>query len=428
MPRTPRLREDVRNILLIGGSALAGLVAMTAVSLATQSIPLYLLTSSSQPTHAPHADAAGFPSDGYHMVEPMSGSNRLYGTVRAKGGEVYHGFLRWDRNEGSWGDVLDASKVVGGRSSLSGVRFGHLRSIQPIGRDQAILSLRSGQAVGMRGGASDLGDGFRGLVVTDFRDGAVHRGDVKLDWDEIVEVEFSPAPADLDPPGSRLHGTLVTRSGTEFTGYVAWDVDEVHSADELDGDAGGQRFKVPFGAIRSIRRADSRGAEVELHTGETVVLRGTNDVNAENRGITVSDPGLGQVTVEWDDFRSVRFHEAAAEASYDDFDGGRPLRGVVLTVAGEQLTGDVRWDQDETRGWEMLNGRTADAEFDVEFSKIARIERSAGGAEVTLRDGRVLHLEGSNDVNAGNRGIVVESGDRSWTVAWDDFVELRLEG
>lgn len=428
MSRTPRLREDLRNILLIGGSALAGLVAITAVSLAIQSFPFNVSSSPAPPPFHADADAAGFPSDGYHMVEPMSGTNRLYGTVRAKGGEVYQGFLRWDRNEGSWGDVLDATKVVGERTSLSGIRFGHLRSIQPIGRNQAILSLRSGQAVGMKDGASDLGDGFRGLVVTDFRDGAVHRGDVKLDWDEISEVEFSPAPAHADPPGSRLHGTLVTRSGMEFTGYVTWDVDEIHSADELDGDAGGQRFRVPFGAIRSIRRADSQGAEVELHTGEAVVLRGTNDVNAENRGITVSDPRLGLVDVEWDDFRSVRFHEPAVEASYHDFDGGRPLRGTVLTVAGDELAGEVRWDQDETRGWEMLNGRTADAEFDVEFSKIARIERRDAGADVTLRDGRVLHLTGSNDVNAGNRGIVVESGGRSWTVAWEEFVELRLEG
>ena len=425
MNRGHRLRDDVRNILLIGGSALAGLVVMTAIAFRPFGYP-----GPHPPARlAVSAEAAeGFPSDGYRVVEPMSGANRLYGTVRAKRGDVYEGFLRWDRNEGSWGDLLDATKVVEGRTTLSGIRFGHVRSIQPIGRNQAILALRSGQAVGMRGHSSDVGGGFRGLVVTDYRDGAVHRGDVKLDWDEIGEVEFAPVPAGIDPPGSRLHGTVVTRSGMEFTGYVTWDVDEIHSADELDGDAGGRRFEVPFGAIRSIRSAGPRGAEVELHTGEAVMLRGTNDVNDENRGITVSDPGLGQVAIEWDDFRSVRFHEAAVEASYHDFDGGQLLRGTVLTASGDELTGEIQWDRDETRSWEILDGSMADAEFDVEFSKIARIERNADGVVVTLRDGRTLHLEGSNDVDAGNRGIVVESGGRSHTVAWSDFVELRLEG
>lgn len=427
MTRAPRLREDVRNILVIGGSALAGVVLLTAVSLAGRSFsPRSPWSAASTPAEAP-SDAVGFPTDGYEVVEPLSGSNRLYGTVRSKRGEVYEGFLRWDRNEGSWGDLLDGTKLADGRTALSGVRFGHVRSIQPVGHDQAILALRSGQTVDMSARGTDLGSRFRGLVVTDFRDGAVHRGDVELEWDEVAEVEFAAAPAGTDPPGSRLHGTLVTRSGMTVTGYVTWDVDEIHSADELDGDAGGRRFEVPFGAIASIRQAGSRGAEVTLHTGEAVVLHGTNDVNAENRGIAVSDPGLGAVSVEWSEFESVRFHAPENEESYGDFDGGRPLRGVVLTVSGDELSGNVRWDRDEARSWEVLNGRAAGAEFFVEFSKIARIERVGDGAEVTLRDGRRIHLKGSNDVDDGNRGIVVESDGRSRTVAWGDFVGLRLE-
>lgn len=428
MTRIPRLRDDIRNILVIGGSALAGVGLMTAVSLGTQLRERPLPPASASVPAEEASDAHGFPTDGYEVVEPLSGSNRLYGTVRTKRGDVYEGFLRWDRNEGSWGDVLDGTKLADGRTSRSGVRFGHVRSIQPMGGGQAILALRSGQAVGMKARGTDLGSRFRGLVVTDYRDGVVHRGDVKVEWEEIAEVAFAAAPAGIDPPGSRIHGTLVTRSGLEVTGYVTWDVDEIHSADDLDGDAGGRRFEVPFGAIESIRQAGPHGAGVTLHTGESVVLRGTNDVNAENRGIAVSDPGLGAVSVEWDEFESVRFHAPESEGSYADFDGGQPLRGVVLTASGEELSGQVRWDRDEARGWELLNGRAAGAEFLVEFSKIARIERFGGGAAVTLRDGRLLHLDGSNDVDAGNRGIVVESDGRSRTVAWDEFVELRLEG
>ena len=37
-----------------------------------------------------------------------------------------------------------------------------------------------------------------------------------------------------------------------------------------------------------------------------------------------------------------------AEVAYEDFDGGRLIRGTVVTESGDQLTGDIRWDDDET--------------------------------------------------------------------------------
>ena len=82
-----------------------------------------------------------------------------------------------------------------------------------------------------------------------------------------------------------MFGTLRTRSGLEFTGYVTWDVDEVYSTDVLDGDAGGQRMQIAFGDIASIERNDRRSSRVTLIDGTTVVLDGTNDVDASISGI-----------------------------------------------------------------------------------------------------------------------------------------------
>jgi len=50
-------------------------------------------------------------------VAPMraSGDNRLYGRVVTVRGREYEGYLRWDRNEGSWADLLDANKRVPSR-------------------------------------------------------------------------------------------------------------------------------------------------------------------------------------------------------------------------------------------------------------------------------------------------------------------------
>ena len=98
-----------------------------------------------------------------------------------------------------------------------------------------------------------------------------------------------------------------------------------------------------------------------------------------------------------------------------------------MTESGESLTGTVRWDDDEASTWEMLDGRSRGVDFEIEFAQIARIERSGRGALVTLTDGRSFELSGSNDVNDGNRGILVDTRSGVRKVRWEDFRELRLE-
>jgi hypothetical protein len=158
-----------------------------------------------------------------------------------------------------------------------------------------------------------------------------------------------------------------------------------------------------------------------------MILRGSNDVDSSIRGITVSDPTLGQVKVDWDGFEEVSFHAPAPDAEPMLFDGGRRIRGTVVTRSGEELTGDVRWDDDERFTWEMLNGDAAGVEYQVEFGRIARITRHGRGVSVELLDGRMLELTGSNDVDPSNRGVLVETERGIIRIDWSDFVELRLE-
>ncbi len=419
MMRIPSPGEDVRNVALIGGSGLVAVLATVG----------FLRSNSPSGRNIPpstldvyHSEADAGPPSSYQVEEPLSGTNRLYGTVRTRDGRTSEGYIRWDRNEGSWADLMNASKVEGKTRQLSGIRFGHIRRIRPLGRRQALFTLRSGQDVLMEGRSTDLGRGLRALVVA-------HplRGTMKLEWRDIREVEFRAAPEGARPSEGRLHGTLTTASGMVFTGYIAWDVDEIYSTDELDGDFGGRRYQIPFGAILTIRRNDSRSADVVLHSGKQFTLSGTNDVNRKNRGITVSDPSLGQVKVGWRAFESVRFHGTDAEESPVDYSGGDAIRGTVITASGDELSGLIRWDRDEERSWEMLNGQAGGADFDIEFSRIARIVKNGEGCMVELRDGRLFDLKGSNDVDGGNRGIFVDVGDQSRTLAWRDFRELRLD-
>ena len=416
--------------------------------------------------------------------------DRIWGRVQTVSGEVHEGFIRWDRNEGSWVDQLDGSKemtpfqfqdwwklahpedlqrdrvieLAGYRitwddgdpdfpsSAESGIRFGHIRRLTVVDEDVARLELRSGLVVELEGGATDLGGDLREILVQD------SQGDlVALEWEELETVEFMAAPQDARAGDRRIHGTVEVKEGPQFTGYVSWDVDEILTSDTLDGeDSDGKRRDFLFGRIAAIRPTGD-GAEITLTDGEKVELFGTDDVDDGNDGIQISDPGLGLVDVDWEDLERVRFHPPEIPVGRDAFDGGRRLRGTVVTADSTELNGWIRWDGDEEYSWELLDGRDGDLSFDVEFGQISAIERrrevSVGlrvgvtgaevdqsrtdGARVTLRDGRVLELDGSNDVDDTNHGIFVipdgsgsspDDEEAEWVmVKWEDFRALRLE-
>ena len=420
MWKGPGIREDAKNMALIGVSALVGVVG-TAVMLDDGHEPHSVRVVRHEVVR-PHIAATPAPLLRMEMAEPLTGSNRLYGTVHTRDGQALTGFLRWDRNEGSWADLLDATKFEDGQArSQSGIRFGHVAQIQAVGREMAIFTLRSGRQVGMTSRSSDLGSQLRALTVTG------PTGTIDLDWSDIGTVDFEAAPSYARPDESRLHGTLTTRSGLEFTGYITWDVDEVYTTDQLDGDYRGEDYQIPFGAIHSIARRSSQAADVRLNSGQEIVLSGSNDVNRQNRGISVSDPLLGEVKVDWRNFGNVIFHAPSEEVSLRSFHSDADLTGTVITESGDELRGRIIWDRDEGRSWEMLNARTEDAEAQIEFSRIDTIEKSSPGARVTLRDGRTLEVYGSNDVDRENRGIVVDTGSQEYTVSWRDFKEARFD-
>lgn len=415
--------------------------------------------------------------------------DRLWGRVTTVSGDVHEGFIRWDRNEGSWADLLNGSKEMtsfqfedwwrlahpedeerdrvielkGYRitwdddepefpsTAESGIRLGHIRRLT-VDEDVARLELRSGLQVEFEGGSTDLGGDLREVRVSG------SRGQVTvLEWEDIGFVDFTAAPGSAATTDQRLHGTVDLREGPSITGYVSWDATDILSSDTLTGtDSSGRRQEILFGGVAAIRpRGD--GSEITLTNGERFDLSGHDDVDDGNDGILISDPGLGLVEVDWDEIERVRFHPPELAAGLDAFDGGRRLRGTVLTADSTELTGWIRWDGDEEFSWELLDGRDGHLTFDVEFGQIASIERirevSIGltigptgadvendrteWARVTLLDGRVLDLDGSNDVDDSNKGIfVLEEGSGAspddeealWVmVRWDDFRAVRFE-
>lgn len=381
-------------------------------------------------------------------------SGRIYGRITLDSGDRLEGLIRWDKNEANWTDILHATKPSSERtrsdardraernrrkkeirffgikigessswdwagSSSAGIRFGHIRAIEPLDNDRALITLKSGREIELRSSSTDLGSGMRALIIED-----AGQGEVELVWDDIDRIEFMAARTD-EPSrfGERLYGTLTTRRGESFTGFVCWDIDELFTKDILDGEEKNRSRKIPFEKVAAIERYSSSSAKVHLAGGEVLTLRGTNDVNESNRGIVISDPSLGDVIVKWGEFDRMDFAPAERRVTYDDFDGGRPLHGTVYTRDGESLTGTIRWDDDEEYTWEILDGEYRGVEFDIEFGAVNEIRRRGhSSAVVTLVDGREFQLRNSNDIDDSNKGIfVIADGGSVTVVEWEDF-------
>ena len=145
--------------------------------------------------------------------------------------------------------------------------------------------------------------------------------------------------------------------------------------------------------------------------------------------------------------REVRFDRVAPSGG-SATSGAHAVRDAPVIVGrvalqdGTALEGQLIWDADEAYGWQTLDGRLGALRVAVAFEQIARIRpMGAEGAQVVLRNGRLLTLTGSNDVDRRNAGVIVLGGvaetadtaqasDASaarW-VPWGEVAEVVLAG
>ncbi len=253
-----------------------------------------------------------------------------------------------------------------------------------------------------------------------------------------------------------LYGEVTTRSGKEYRGFLRWGTEEsfwddlFHSAkadlpylEDLpeserersrrrsirifgheisNEEARGSRvFICRFGDIAEIEVLRDERALVHLKNKDAIEVHGySNDVSGS---VQVDDADAGKITVEWDRIERIRFSPPPAAAD----PGVTRLFGKVETSAGI-FEGFVQWDKQECTSADILNGESEDGKMEIPMGRIRSIERqSRRSSRVELSDGRVLRLEGTNDVNDENRGIMVE--DRRFgrvTIPWEVFDKITF--
>ncbi len=183
------------------------------------------------------------------------------------------------------------------------------------------------------------------------------------------------------------------------------------------------QFNCQFGNLKAIKKHGSSKVIVELRDGTKRKLNGSgyNDVGAK---IRVYDAEIGKVELSWDDVEEVTFAETPNTLVSKI---GEPLYGKVEAWDGE-YEGLIQWDKDERVTSDILDGEDDGRDMEIEFGNIASIKKRGRGSEVTLKSGKTFWLDDSNDVDDGNRGIVITNPDKGRVVIdWDDFEKLTLQ-
>lgn len=163
------------------------------------------------------------------------------------------------------------------------------------------------------------------------------------------------------------------------------------------------QFTCQFGNLKEITPIGKTRVKVKLKNGGELQLSGEgyNDIGAS---IQLIDEELGVVSINWDRVNKVEFLPTPAKLNQTF---GPPLYGTVEGFRREKYTGFIIWDNDERLGNDKLDGDIGDDDVSFKFSEVLGITKSGSGCDVRLKSGREVYLKGSNDVNSGNRGVIV---------------------
>jgi len=381
----------------------------------------------------------------------------LYGSITTVDGDVYEGPLRWNDEEVFLTDVFNSEKIENPylkyvkeekkrvveykrrkRTSWYRVecgdgqpysafnrkfecRFGDINSISVTGRESVNLELKTGKFINLSGGSNDVGNQ---IWIMDRELGLL-----KIDWNRIDVVNFfSPEKQPIENFGEPIYGKITTTIG-EFTGFIQWDHDERLLGDKLDGVSRDGDMDIPFTKISKIQKEEN-GSRITLMSGRNLLLKSSNDVSRNNRGIIVTIPNVGRIDFTWKHFLSLDLLPLpkTTKSCFSEFNDSERLYGKVTNKEGETFEGVIVYDLDEAMDSEILNGFNNELEFSVPFRNVRKITPKAYNyCLVELKSGQNLFLGDQTDVSGKNAGILIFTGNDSYRVFdWEEIHEIEF--
>lgn len=227
----------------------------------------------------------------------------LWGEVKTRFRETFIGYIMWDKDEGLATDILDGKDE---ENISRKVPMGRILSIEPYWSNSKII-LKNDRTFEL-GGSNDVNRENRGILIR-----IPDKYQFIINWRDFEKVTFIENFKGKNyndyKPAKRLFGVLESYDGSKHEGYITWDFDEAYTYDILDGYYNKNEIKIEFNNIKMIEYNSGSSARITLKSGESLILRGQNDVNSENNGIVVArtESGEDERIFRWDEFDKVTF-------------------------------------------------------------------------------------------------------------------------
>ena len=271
----------------------------------------------------------------------------------------------------------------------------------------------------------------------------------------FITLFFIGLTATLSAEEGFMYGKVTSVDGSVYVGLIRWGEEEVFWNDVFNSVKTGSKsysdqynrktnnqevnwnifeiwedeyqqkthqFKCRFGDIKTIRILSSSAVALTFKNDLTIEVRGgSNDINTS---VHILDQELGELKMHWDRISKIEFLPCPKELKYTF---GEPLYGIVETAQGK-IEGYIQWDNDERVGEDKLDGRSSTGQnYSIPFKNINAINNNGSSSRIKVKGDRVLNLSGSNDVNQGNRGIIISrEGVGKIEVPWKAFFNVQF--
>jgi hypothetical protein len=168
---------------------------------------------------------------------------------------------------------------------------------------------------------------------------------------------------------------------------------------------------------------------VQLRSGKSIVLGGSDDVTSANKGIVVMHPLYGRVLIEWKAFRSLTLQaQPLTGLAYENYPEPARLYATVQTTDNKTYQGTCMFDLDEEWNVEMLDGNKDGLYYQIPFYYISRITPYRQHySKVWLKNNSTLLLGWANDVSDKNWGVIIWlSGKKYQYIPWNQVKEISF--
>ena len=185
-----------------------------------------------------------------------------------------------------------------------------------------------------------------------------------------------------------------------------------------------QKFSCRFGDISSLTVLDEKSALLYFKNGSSMKVRAGNRYNDVGNRIYVIDSSGKWNRIEWGNMKRIEYMPTPSNALTSPV---RPLYGTVKTETSE-LTGYIKWDQDESMTSFRLSGKMDGQRKRISFGEISKIKKIAiNSCEVTLDSKEQVILSDNDDVGPNNHGLTVfVRNTGNVVVEWKDFREVTF--